>query len=423
MKEYQKRAKQVKPQSQTIEVINKEKLMDLATMGLLNLSIDLGFEALRQILETDVEELAGPKGKHNPNRQAYRHGSETTKVVLGGEKRTIQKPRVRSLEGLELPLPSLAIFQDEGPLDQAVLSKLLNGVSTRKYQRTIEHQTKEETSCTSKSETSRRFIKGLEKLMDEFFNRPIEEEYPVIYIDGIYIGQMAVIAALGVAKDGHKHILGIIEGATENHRVVKALLADLIERGLAADVARLFVIDGSKALKKAIVDTFGKKAFIQRCQVHKKRNVLAHLPKSEQANIGLAISRAYLEFDYNKAKNLLELIAQNLEHKYPDAAESLREGLEETLTVHQLKIPGLLRKTLSNTNPIESANSVASSLIRRVKNWQDGEHILRIAGAGFLEAEKGFRKIKGYKQILFLTNALHCLDFDSSQEPLLSKLA
>jgi len=257
------------------------------------------------------------------------------------------------------------------------------------------------------SKASRRFVAGLESLMKEFFARPITNDYPTIMLDGLPVGDMMVIAAMGITSDGHKQILGLIEGATENHAVINSLLSDLINRGLSIETPRLFVLDGGKGLHKAVRDTFGRHTVIQRCQVHKKRNVLSHLPKSEQTNISLSISRAYMEFDYDKAKSALELIADNLDHRYPKAAESLREGLDETLTVHRLKIPGALRQTLATTNPLESANSVARSSVKRVNRWQDGEHIIRTLAAGFMEAENGFRRIKGYRQIPFLTNALY----------------
>jgi transposase-like protein len=387
-------------------MLDTEHILETAANGLLNLSINLGFEVMRQILELDVETLAGKKGKHNPNRIAYRHGSESTKVVLGGEKRTIEKPRVRSISGEEFTLPSLAIFQNEDSLTEAVLAKLLRGVSTRKYAGASEY-TSPDSTCTSKSEVNRRFIAGLAPKMAEFMNRRLEDEYPAIMIDGMHVGKMMILAAMGIKKDGTKQMLGIIEGASENHRVANALLSNLIDRGLPTDSPRLYVLDGSKALDKAATDTFGNNALIQRCQVHKKRNVLSHLPESEQANVGLALSKAYLEFDYNIAKKELTSLAASLEYQYPTAANSIREGLEESLTLHRLKIPALLRQTLCSTNPIESANSACMGIVRHIKNWKNGEMILRNIAVGFLEAEKGFRRIKGYRQIPILTSSLY----------------
>ena len=412
MKSYQKKESKVK---ESIALIDTEKLLETAAAGLLNLSIELGFEAMRQILELDVEALAGKKGKHNPDRKAYRHGVEATKVVLGGEKRRLDKPRVRSVDGKELVLPSLEFFQNEDTLSEAVLAKLLRGVSTRKYAGASELSSPD-SACTSKSEVNRRFIAALGPMVAEFLARPLDDDYPSIMIDGMNIGGMTVIAALGIRKDGTKQMLGVREGGTENNVVVKELLQDLISRGLNPEIPRLFVLDGGKALHKAVLDTFGKLAFIQRCQVHKKRNVLDQLPKSEQSNVGLAISRAYLEFDYEKAYNDLMLIAKNMEYRYPAATASLLEGLEETLTVHRLEVPGLLRKTLSCTNAIESANSGCKSFVRNIKNWKDGHMILRNITAGFIQAEKSFRRINGYRQIPILTSSMYnLLCPDSSQ--------
>jgi transposase-like protein len=243
--------------------------------------------------------------------------------------------------------------------------------------------------------------------MAEFFDRPLcDNMYPIIMIDGMERGGMTIIAALGVRTDGKKAVLGLVEGATENSQATKRLLEDLIGRGLRTDCERLFVIDGAKALTKAIKDTFGEKAEIQRCQVHKKRNVLSHLPQSEQGYVGLAISKAYLEFDHDEAKRQLELIADNLDGRYPSAAASMREGLEETLTVNRLNVPGLLRESLKSTNMMESANSTASGIVRRITKWRDGEMLLKHMAAAFIEAERGFRRVKGYRQISSLIVAL-----------------
>lgn len=402
MKSYQKAQKSVK---ESVKVLNEEVLLETAAEGLLSLSVELGMEVVRQLLEADVTALAGEKGRHDSGRMAYRHGSERTKVVMGGEKRDSQRPRVRSKEGAELSLPTLAVFQDEEPLNQAVLARLLAGVSTRKYAGSRELK-EPDTACVSKSEVNRRFVKELSDLMEEFFNRRINEDYPIMMLDGMAVGKMTVIAAMGIGRDGRKRVLGLSAGGTENQEAVKELLADLLNRGLTPDRPRLFVLDGGKALHKAVTDTFGRYAVIQRCQVHKKRNVQEQLPKSEQANVGLALSKAYLEHEYDKARRALEHVAHDLEDRYPKAAASLREGLEETLTVHRLGIPGLLRQTLSNTNAMESANSVAASVLKRVKHWKDGEQILRYAAAGFVEAEKSFRRIKGYRQIPLLLEAL-----------------
>lgn len=381
-----------------IGLIDAERIAAKASEGLLRVSVDIGLEVLRQMMEADVTELVGTKGKHNPARTAYRHGSDNSKVVLGSEKVTVTRPRVRGKGGTEMPIKTLELFQAEDPLNEAILSRLLSGVSTRKLSRTTDDLACDP-ACVSKSEVSRRFISGMDEAMAQFFARPIEGSMPIMMLDGMGLGDMTIVAAMGIDAEGHKHILGLTEGGTENSEVVSGLLSDLISRGLDAQEPRLYVLDGGKALSKAVKDTFGKKAVIQRCQVHKKRNVLAHLPESEQENVSKRLTMAYREFEYEKAKEKLNLLAKELEMRYPKAADSLREGLEQTLTAHRLHVPGLLRETLSNTNAMESANSVCAGVLRRVTNFKHGGMTLRHAAAGFMEAERSFHRVRGYRQI------------------------
>ena len=406
MEVYQRTKDKVK---EMVSIIDVEGLVKKASEGLLSLSVGLGLEVMGQLLEKEVEAYAGVKGKHEPDRKAYRHGTEKTKVVMGGQKMAAQRPRVRSLEtNGELPLKVLSEFQKEDPLNEAILMRLIAGVSCRKYERTLEEKG-ETSSCTSKSEISRRFISGMKASMEEFFSRRLEGSYPAILMDGMGLGKMTVIAAMGIRQDGSKQMLGLIEGGTENTQVVKALLEDLIERGLDTNEARLYVLDGGKALAKAVKDTFGEKALVQRCQVHKKRNVLSHVPESEKSDISRRMTEAYQEFEFKEALRKLERIGTRLEYRYPAAQASLYEGLEETLTVHRLKVPGLLRQTLSNTNAMESANSVCAGIIRRVTHFKTGEIALRQAAAGFMEAERSFRRIKGYREIPILQNEINIL--------------
>jgi len=277
----------------SIQIINSTVLHEKACYGLMELSMSLGLEVMRMMLEEDVAQYAGPKGKHNTEgRTGYRHGTDKTTVVMGGKKVRVDRPRVRATDGSgELPLETLSVFQSEDPLNKAIMARLLSGVSTRKYARTIEGEAAD-SICTSKSEISRRFIAGMDSLMQEFFARTLNQDYPVIMIDGLELGKMTILAAMGIDSDGKKRILGIVEGGSENSTVVKVLLDDLIRRGLDAERPRLYVLDGGKALHKAVTDTFGKAALIQRCQVHKKRNVLSYLPESEQANVSIAMTMA-----------------------------------------------------------------------------------------------------------------------------------
>jgi transposase-like protein len=322
MKGYQKERASV---NGSIEVMDMGPLVELASEGLLALSVQVGLEVLRQMLAVDVTALAGAKGRHNPDRSAYRHGTETTRVVMGGQKVSVKRPRVRSKEGSELQLPTLSVFQNEDPLNRVLLQRLLCGVSTRKYSRTLD-ESLEDAACVSKSEASRRFAAAMEARMDEFFKRRIEVSFPGMMIDGLELGKMTIIAAMGIDSEGRKRILGLAEGGAENSEVVKALLADMVERGLDASEPRLYILDGGKALHKAVKDTFGNKAVIQRCQVHKKRNVLSYLPESEQANVSLAMTTAYREFEYDKAKASLELLTDNLVYRLFDKRSCLTDN-------------------------------------------------------------------------------------------------
>lgn len=389
--------------------IDYSEVTQMVQSGLLSLAVNVGLKAIQTLMEQEVNDTVGPKGARNKSRNAYRHGHESTQVVLGGQKISMDKPRMRSIEGHDIPLDTLKKFQSEDPLTQSVLNRLLAGVSTRSYNSTLDTNIDAAPAKgVSKSSVSRKFIQITKKQMEEFLSRSLSNKYyPVLMIDGVSVGEHIIITALGIDTEGHKQILGMEEGATENAAVCKHLLSDLIERGLTTEEGILVVIDGSKALGKAVKDTFGSSTPIQRCQIHKIRNVKEHLPESEQQRISRKIKKAYLEPDYDKAHKALNNIVKELEITYPGAASSLKEGLEETLTVHKLRVPGLLRVTLSTTNPIESANSIARSTSYRVKRWQNGEQALRWIATGMMAAEEKFRKIKGYKQIPVLMAALN----------------
>lgn len=396
------------PQTGGFELaLDYSEMEGIAKNGLLELSIMLGFKALEIMLADEVTSLVGEKGKHNNERNAYRHGKEKTSVVLGGQKVPIERPRVRSVAGnAELPITTLDDFQKECILNNTALQRIMSGVSVRDYSNTLD-SVPEKSFATSKSTVSRRFIKETEALMKEFFSRQLTDYYPVIMMDGVAVGKYLVIVVLGITSGGKKHILGLAEGTSENATVCSTLLRTLIGRGLDAELNRLFVLDGGKGLKKAVEMTFGKSVQIQRCQIHKLRNVLSHLPKKEQPEAKGELHRAYMEFGYSEAKRKLEQLAKRLEYKYPSAAKSLLEGMEETLTVHRLKIPGLLRQSISNTNPIESAIGITMEKVDNVKHWQNGNQALRWLGVGFKEAESKFRTIKGYRQLPFLINAVN----------------
>lgn len=260
---------------------------------------------------------------------------------------------------------------------------------------------------TSKSSISRRFVQGTEQKLAELFGRDLSElDLLAIFIDGVQLAEHCVVVALGVDGDGRKHPLGLWEGTTENKTVCTALLGNVIERGLDPERPRLFVIDGGKAIRAAILSTFGAHAVIQRCQIHKRRNVLDHLPEAERTFVGRKLDHAWRDSDPKRAEDKLRTLAKSLDSKHPGAGASLLEGLEETLTVTRLGLSPLLIHTFKSSNPVESMISVGRTVTGNVKRWRDGKMVLRWTAAGLLEAEKQFRRIKGYRELPLLRRAL-----------------
>lgn len=388
--------------------ISLQEVLGSVKDGLLAFSVAVGLEVLKAFMEAEVTEIAGPKGKHNPNRRAVRHGTEKGSVVLGGRKVAIRRPRVRTKDGKEIRLKTYEAFQDDSLITQSVLERIIYGLSTRHYEHGLEPIGEDVPAHgTSKSAISRRFIRATSKALEELLNRSLEgKRFLVLVIDGVVFAGHTVVVALGITAEGKKEILGLWEGATENAAVCKSLLTDLVARGLKVEGGILVVIDGSKALRLAVKEVFGEQAVVQRCQVHKKRNVLEHLPKEAQGWVGKKLTQAWAEKDYRKALTELSRLATLLEEKYPGAARSLREGLEETLTVVRLGLPETLRKSLRSTNVIETAFDKVRVVTRNVKRWRSGMQVLRWAAAGLLQAEKGFQRLKGYRELPLLAEAL-----------------
>lgn len=367
---------------------------------------EAGLLIMQAVMDAEVESLAGPKGKHDPHRTATRWTAQPGYVVLAGQKVTVTKPRVRTMEGCEVNLRSYQRFQSAPRRQASIYRKLANGISTRKYEQAIDDFT--EGYGISKSAVSRELKKATRGALQKLCERRINELGPlaVLMIDGKQLYGECVVVALGVDFKGQKHILGLVQGATENSVVVQQLLDDLVERGLDPAQPMLIVLDGSKALRKAVRKTFGEQSPVQRCQLHKRRNVTELLPKEYQRSADQRIKAAYGMKDFEPAKAQLEKTVEWLEGINPSAAASLREGLEETLTLHRLGIPGELRRSLQSTNLIESALSVASDLADNVKCWRTGDMRLRWIAAGLLAAEKQFRRVRGHKMMPKLTAAL-----------------
>lgn len=371
-----------------------------------------GVEFALEQLEAERTMLCGARYAHVAERQAMRAGHAKSSLSLGGRRAEIERPRVRSADGHELALPSWEAWSARDPLEHRTVEQMILGVSSRRYARSLEPLPEGiAVSGISKSAVSERFVVGTQKKLAELMGRKLSGlKLLAVMIDGVHFADHVVLVAIGIDLGGHKHVLGLIEGATENAAACKVLLADLYERGLPAEHALLFVIDGAKALRKAVTDTFGARALIQRCRQHKKRNVTDALPERMRAQVNSAMSEAYASGEAKRARQLLENLARGLERNHPGAAASLREGLDETLTVMRLDLPESLERVLSSTNLIENLFSRVREMTRRVRHWQGGMMILRWSAAGILEAERGFRKIAGYRSLAKLDAALRAYD-------------
>lgn len=367
---------------------------------------EAGLQILHAILEEEVRQRVGPPYRPDPARGNQRWGRQPGYVVFGGQKIPLARPRVRTRTGKEVELDSYRRLQQDGRLQRAVAERVVCGLSTRKYRRAVESAL--DGYGIRKSSVSRYFVRATAKQLQELCERRLEGlELVALLIDGIEFAGQTLVVALGVEENGTKYVLGLWQGATENATVCKALLEDLVARGLDPERRYLVVIDGSKALRAAVEKVFGERAQVQRCQLHKRRNVKDHLPELCRADYDRQLRNAYALSSYADAKAALERIWRQLVEVNPSAARSLEEGMEETLTLHRLGVSPLLRRSLSSTNLIESCLSTVRHVARNVKRWRAGGHIARWTAAGLLEAEKKFRKVKGYRELKELNRILN----------------
>ncbi|MGZ6798154.1 MAG: IS256 family transposase [Nocardioidaceae bacterium] len=386
-------------------------LAGAAKEGLLALSVGVGLGVVHELMEAEVTEVVGPKGKHDPERSAVRHGHEDGRVTLGGRRVAVSRPRVRSAaDDRELALETYSHFADRDPLTALVFERIMAGTSARSYERANEpvgSEVEEESSSTSSSAVSRAFIERTRIALGELMSRRLDDvRLAALMIDGLEICERTHVVALGISTEGIKVPLGLWEGSTENATVARSLLSDLVDRGLDPEQGILFVIDGAKALVKAIRQVFGQAAPIQRCIRHKERNVLDHLAEAEQQVIRGRLRSAWALDDHHTATQRLKVLARELDRSCPGAAASLREGLEETVTVQRLGATECLRRTLASTNPCESMIEIVRKTQRNVKRWQGGDMRMRWSAAGMLEAERQFRRIIGYRDLANLAVAV-----------------
>jgi transposase-like protein len=391
--------------------INKHSRRFIAT-SVLELGVLAAVEKLADFFEEDVLELVGvDRYQRGDKRTASRYGSTMGQLPLGGQKLKVMRPRVR-MDGKEVTLPTYAHFSAKEQLDERALRQVVAGVASRRYKSSLETDgISDDTFGASKSAMNRRFVAITAKRLDEWLARRLDgEEYLVVMIDGINLGESVVIAALGISVDGYKRVLGTWEGATENAVVCQMLLNDLVQRGLDPTVSRLFVLDGAKALHKAVHDTFGKRAKVQRCQIHKIRNVKQHLPKELHASVEQSMRQAYKSSELKTAEKLLLNVANSLKDGHPRAANSLAEGLAETLTVVAMDLPAGLRRLLASTNINENINSTLRSATGNVKRWRDGRMVMRWVATGFIYAERHLRRLYGHSNLLVLRDRLRAND-------------
>lgn len=385
-------------------------LVDTRT-ELFELAVRSGLKVLEAMMEEDRTAICGPRYTHQSKRIASRAGHVSSEVVLGGRKVAIQRPRVRA-GGHEVMLPTARTLAETDPLNRRVVEQMLVGVATRQYARSLEPLPANVRSRgTSKSTVSRRFVAKTAAQLDAWRSRLLDDlDLVALLLDGVHIGEHCLIVALGIAADGQKHALGLWEGSTENASVCQSLLANLQSRGLRTDRSVLVILDGSKALRQAVRAIFGDAALVQRCQIHKMRNVLDHLPERQRPWAQAILRRAYQSTDVKTATRLLHDLARRLESDSPSAAESVREGLEETLTVLTLDLSTRLRRSLATTNAAESLISRTRHVKRNVKRWRGGQMMVRWVAAGVLEAVKGFRRLKGHTDMPKLVAALRARD-------------
>ena len=378
--------------------------------GLLAFSAAAGLVVMRQMLDAELASIVGAKHAKLPDRVGNWHGTTTGQVVLGGRTVSVERPRGRYVgdDGGEVELDTWATFASDDLLRQVVVERMLAGVATRRHVDVAEPVGPLKERGLSKSAVSRRFVTATTAALTDLMARDLTGlEVAVLMIDGLNVADQMIVVAMVITTDGTKVPVGLILGDTENAEVVTDLLADLVARGLRTDQGILVVLDGAKALRTGIMKVFGDQAVVQRCTLHKRRNVIGYLPVDERDTADKRLALAFAQPDPTKGLKVCRDLAAQLDKTHPDAAASLREGLDDMFTVARLGVPARLRRTLTNTNCVESMISIIKNPANRVKNWGDGTMKKRWIAAGMLEAERSFRRVKGHADMPVLVAAVH----------------
>lgn len=379
-------------------VIPMPEVVRLVQQGLMNLAMTAFTKLAEETMKWEVTQLVGPKNEPDPERENVRWGSQQGYCVVGGQKVPLERPRVRDKRKREVALGSYEMLQGASLMEEAVWHKIMHGLSMRRYSQVVREM--EQAYGIEKSTVSDHFIDASRQRLEKLQARQLDKHaLCAMFIDGTCFEDQLVVVALGLTLQGHKVVLGLHQGATENTTVVKHLLDDIAKRGVDFEVPRLYVLDGGKALHSAVRKLAGKSALIQRCREHKIRNVVDHLTEQYQMDIRSKLRAAFSMNDYQDAKRALDRLLRQLMDLNPSAARSLEEGGDEILTVHRLRVPGKLRQTLSSTNVIESAFSIVENICRNVKRWQGGDQYLRWVASGLLWAESRWNRVHGYRQL------------------------
>jgi len=407
MRKYKRQIEQAKQKAENATRLALEAQLPMSELiagvreDIEGFAAELGLTIIQRVMAAEIDQKAGRWGQ----QKSHRHGHQPGYVIYAGRKVTLERPRLRSRQEQEVPLESYQAFQKNGKLQQAVARQLTRQCSTRNYEGAID-------SCLKgygikRSSVSRHWKAATAKELEALMQRPIPKDLLVLMIDSKFFGGDCLVAAIGIDVQGRKHVLGILHEATENATVVKGLLEDLVSRGLESERKMLIVLDGAKALRKAVSMVLGEQGLVQRCRIHKLRNVLDQLPEEKKAQAGWRLRSAWAKKDPKAAEKELRQTAQWLEPSWPRAAASLLEGLTETLTVQSLNLPPMLCRILSNTNLIENCFAQAAHRTHQVKRWDGPKMILRWTAAALLAAEKNFRRVKGCEQLSLLEKALH----------------
>jgi transposase-like protein len=381
-----------------------------AREGLLAMSVAVGFRVMAEMMEDELTAKVGAKHARIAGRAASRHGTTPGSVVLGGRRVKVNRPRARSTAGAEVELDTYATFADDDLLADVVMERMLAGLATRRHRAANEpvgQAVETAGGSTSKSAVSRRFVAKTAAALDELMARDLSDlDVAVLMVDGVNFAEHCCVVALVITTDGTKVPVGLWLGDTENKTIVTALLADLVDRGLSAAGGLLVVVDGAKALAAGVNKVFGEQALVQRCTLHKRRNVGDHLPQDDRGWVDARLAKAFNHPDPAAGLRAAKDLAGQLQTRWPDAAVSLREGLEDMFTVRRLGVSDRLARTLTTTNPIESMISIGRTTTRNVKRWRDGTMVKRWAAAGMLNAERSFRRLKGCNDMPTLAAAL-----------------